>query len=107
MFRQFSAKATQKLNIDFRYGQKSCFEMTNKTCASGVCKSDSRHDANIKFAKFVQPGVDRNRAIRWAHLMGRAAFGVDDIRKWTFVCEKHFPENVELNYHQVNDCVYQ
>ena len=80
--------------------------MTNKTCASGVCKSDSRHDANIKFAKFVQPGVDRNRAIRWAHLMGRANFSVDDIRKWTFVCEKHFPENVELNYHQVNICVY-
>ena len=75
--------------------------MTNKTCASGVCDSDSRRHPNCKFAKFVQPGVDRLRAQRWAHLMHRANFGVQNIRKWTFVCEKHFPQNAELDYHKV------
>ena len=78
--------------------------MTNKTCASGLCDSDSRHDPNIKFAKFVQPGVNRNRAIRWAHLMGRENFGIEQVKKWTFVCEKHFPANEELDYHKVNIC---
>ena len=33
--------------------------MTNKSCASGLCKSNSRSHTNIKFAKFVQPGVDK------------------------------------------------
>ena len=75
--------------------------MTNKNCASGLCKSNSRSHPNIKFAKFVQPGVDKARARKWVRLTGRADFHVENIKKWTFICELHFPEGEELDYHKV------
>ena len=37
--------------------------MTNKHCASGLCNSNSRSHPNIKFAKFVQPGVDKGKSL--------------------------------------------
>jgi len=77
--------------------------MTHKYCVHGLCKSSSRKKPNLKFAKFVQPGVDLARSKRWVHLMGRADFHVENVNKWTYVCQLHFPENADLDYHKNKD----
>ena len=75
--------------------------MPTKHCASGLCKSDTRNNPDLKWAKFVQPGVDFARCKKWVHLMGRRDFEVINVKPWTYVCEKHFPKNSELSYYKV------
>ena len=75
--------------------------MPNKHCAHSLCPSDSRYHPNIKWAKFVQPNVDLTRCQRWVHLCGRLEFETKDVKPWTFICEKHFPRNANLDYHRV------
>ena len=78
------------------------FKMPTKYCAHGLCDSDSRKHPNIKFAKFIPPSVNRLRSERWVHLMGRKNFTVDNVKAWTYICEKHFPDNVNLKYYEVS-----
>ena len=75
--------------------------MPTKYCAHGLCDSDSRKHPNIKFAKFIPPSVNRLRSERWVHLMGRKNFTVDNVKAWTYICEKHFPDGVNLKYYEV------
>ena len=80
--------------------------MPNKHCAHALCSSDSRYHPNIKWAKFVQPNVDLTRCQRWVHLCGRLEFETKDVKPWTFLCEKHFPRNANLDYHRVSTYFY-
>ena len=75
-----------------------------KYYASGLCKSNAKDNPNKKFALFVQTegrNPDIPRAQRWIHLMGRQGFGVQNIKRYTFVCEDHFPANADLDYRTV------
>ena len=74
-------------------------------CAHSDCRSDSRKNPKMKFAKFVKPSKDPIRAQRWTELMCRANFGLDDISSWTVVCELHFPENVNLDWNTNLDLI--
>ena len=44
--------------------------------------------------------ADLPRAQRWVQLMGRSKseFLVEHVKSYTYVCEDHFDENVELDY---------
>ena len=75
--------------------------MPTKYCAHGLCDSDSRKHPNINFAKFIPPSVNRLRSERWVHLMGRKNFTVDNVKAWTYICEKHFAEGANLKYYEV------
>ena len=74
--------------------------MPNYHCIYGTCLSDSRRpeDKNLKFLPFAKPWNDRKQAERWVHLIGRKNFTVDDITQNSYICVKHFPKNVELNW---------
>jgi hypothetical protein len=70
-----------------------------KTCAFGHCRSDTRKEPSLVFIPFPKPKTNFQRAKRWAHLCGRSNFGVKNIKKGMYVCEKHFPSGVDLDLH--------
>ena len=77
-----------------------------KYCASGLCKNNAKDNPSKKFALFVQTAgrnKDLQRAKRWVQLMGRSTteFTIDYVKTYTYVCEDHFDENVELDYRKV------
>ena len=76
--------------------------MPTKYCAHALCGSDSRKNSGIKWAKFVPPNVDQIRCQKWVHLCGRKEFETKNVKPWTYLCEKHFPENANLKYYEVS-----
>ena len=76
-----------------------------KYCASGICKNNAKDHPNKKFALFVQTtgrNANPNRAQIWIQLMGRQNLSLADIKNYTYVCEDHFDDNVELDYRKVS-----
>ena len=74
--------------------------MTNKYCVWIGCKSSSKKDKNGqkfngRWACFVKPSVNKPRALQWIRIMNRADFGLKNIKKHTFLCDKHFPAEGE------------
>lgn len=77
--------------------------MTNKYCVWFGCKSSSKKDKNGrafngKWANFVKPYANKPRALQWIRILNRTDFGLDNIKKHTFICDQHFPEGVELRW---------
>lgn len=77
--------------------------MTNKFCVWFGCNSSSRPKKNGQFfngkwVNFVKPSVDKQRANQWVKIMKRADFGLNNIKKHTYLCDKHFPPNVNLRW---------
>jgi hypothetical protein len=70
-----------------------------KHCAFGHCRSDTRKEPSLVFIPFPKPKTNFQRAKRWAHLCGRSNFGVENIKKGMYVCEKHFASGVDLDIH--------
>ena len=99
---KFYLQATCDITKPLLEANRIGFKMPTKYCAHGLCDSDSRKHPNIKFAKFIPPSVNRLRSERWVHLMGRKNFTVDNVKAWTYICEKHFPDNVNLKYYEVS-----
>ena len=84
--------------------------MSNKHCAHGKCKSDSRYHPDKKFAKFPQPAgrnPDIKRCKQWIILIGRQNFTIENINKNTWVCEDHFEKGVNLDYLKVRKHIFQ
>ena len=72
--------------------------MTNKHCVMFGCKSDSRFHPGRKFANFVKPSKDKKRAGQWIKIVNRKDFEIKDIKKKTYICDLHFPQNVDLQW---------
>ena len=70
--------------------------MTNKYCAYHTCKSDSRKDKSIKWAKFVSKYKDLERHEKWIKQLNRRPDY--DFGRHLFICDKHFPPDTDLNY---------
>ena len=70
----------------------------NYYCCHGNCNSDSRKNPELRWATFPKVSVDPDRAKRWAELMCRKDFAVKNITSNVYVCELHFPPDVDLNY---------
>jgi hypothetical protein len=73
--------------------------MPNKHCCYADCKSDSRRpQCDVNFLQFVSNVKEPCRAKRWVHLCGRKDFTVANITRFTYICTKHFREDVtDLN----------
>ena len=76
--------------------------MTNKYCVWIGCKSSSKKDKNGqkfngRWACFVKPSVNKPRALQWIRIMNRADFGLKNIKKHTFLCDKHFPAEGDID----------
>ena len=70
--------------------------MPRKSCAFVECKKSSRNSPNLRFASFVKPSFDFQRAIRWRDIVGREDL---KITRYTFICERHFdPGTHDLDY---------
>ena len=74
--------------------------MPNKYCCHGDCKSDSRKDKDLRWARFPPKTINPEHAKRWEHLMCRKDFTAETDTRNMFICELHFPENVDLDYHR-------
>ena len=72
--------------------------MTNKHCVMFGCKSDSRFHPGRKFANFVKPSKDKKRASQWIKIVNRKDFEIKDIKKKTYICDLHFPQNEDLQW---------
>ena len=70
--------------------------MPVKHCCYGDCNSDSRYVGrredmeNIFFIPFPKPKTQREKCERWIRLCGRKFFTVENVRKETYICSKHF-----------------
>lgn len=69
-------------------------------CLYNDCTSDMRLNPDLKWAEFVKPTNPNNieRASKWIDLIGRTDFTVTKINKYTYLCEKHFHEGVNLDW---------
>ena len=66
-----------------------------KYCAWGKCKSDSRRQdeddmRGVFFIPFVKPHIDMEKCKRWVNACRRVKFTINNVRKWTYICSKHF-----------------
>lgn len=70
--------------------------MPVKHCCYGDCNSDSRYVGikkemdNVYFIPFPKPKTQKEKCERWVRLCGRKYFTVENIRKETYMCSKHF-----------------
>ena len=67
----------------------------NKHCCYGICNSDSRymekeHMCGVFFIPFPKPKSNENKCKKWIAACGRENFTVDKVKKWTYICSKHF-----------------
>ena len=78
------------------FARDICVNMPVKHCCYGDCNSDSRYVGkredmgNVNFIPFPKPKTQREKCERWIRLCGRKYFTVDNIRKETYICSKHF-----------------
>ena len=67
-----------------------------KHCCYGDCNSDSRYVGRredmegVCFIPFPKPKTQLEKCERWVRLCGRKFFTVENIRKETYICSKHF-----------------
>ena len=67
--------------------------MPNKHCSYALCNSDSRrkdNPDNVYFIKFPNPHTCKEQCQRWINACGRSDFSASDIKRWTYICSKHF-----------------
>lgn len=70
--------------------------MPVKHCCYGDCNSDSRYVGirqdmdEVTFIPFPKPKTKRETCERWVRLCGRQFFTLENIRKETYICSKHF-----------------
>ena len=67
-----------------------------KTCSWGICLSTDRKNPKLRFVPFVKPYgrfADHGRAARWVYLCGRKNFGLENIKRSSFICAHHFPNH--------------
>ena len=68
-----------------------------KHCCYGDCKSDSRYKdrpyrsmQGVTWTPFPKPKTKLEKCQRWVYACGRGDFTVDNVKKWTYICSKHF-----------------
>ena len=64
-------------------------------CAYGTCKSDSRNAdepemAGVSWVTFPKPHLHPDKCRRWILACGRTDFKEENVKKWTYMCSKHF-----------------
>ncbi|XP_060595511.1 uncharacterized protein LOC132749669 [Ruditapes philippinarum] len=68
---------------------------TTKHCCYGLCNSDSRYNdrdymQDVFFIPFPKPKSNELKCNKWISACGRKDFTVNHIKKWTYICSKHF-----------------
>ena len=69
--------------------------MPNKNCVFKSCRSDSRMDPTLKFARFPKQSINKKLAEEWVSRVGRDDFDLNSITHYSWVCQKHFPLDTE------------
>ena len=67
-------------------------------CCYGGCNSDSRRsETGITFMPFPKPWRYPMIARKWLQLLARSNLTVDNIKRCTYICSKHFPVGAQLD----------
>jgi hypothetical protein len=66
-----------------------------KHCCYGICNSDSRYQhkdymQGVEFIRFPKPWMDLEKCKRWINACKRSSFTTDNVKKDTYICNKHF-----------------
>ena len=80
----------------------SCESFQNFKTFTSLSSNSKRHPL-LKWAAFVKPAKNEKRAKRWVHLLARDDFAIGDIKIHTYLCEQHFPKDVDLNWQKNKD----
>jgi len=64
-------------------------------CVYGTCKSDSRNAdedymVGVSWIPFPKPHLQADKCARWIKACGRSDFKECNVKKWTYICSKHF-----------------
>lgn len=64
-------------------------------CVYGNCKSDSRNAdetymMGVTWMPFPKPHLQFDKCMNWIRACGRDDFQKDNVKKWTYICSKHF-----------------
>ena len=68
------------------------------TCVYKDCNASVARNPELKFARFVPPKTDFERASRWVKLIGREDFTINNIKYGTIICQNHFPPDSILDW---------
>ena len=68
---------------------------TNKHCCYGLCNSDSRYAdrdymQGVFWINFPKPKRNEVKCRKWIAACGRENFTIEKVKKWTYICSKHF-----------------
>ena len=64
-------------------------------CSYGLCNNDSRFSdrdsmKDVTWIPFPKPKRTLEKCEKWVRACGRENFTVDRVKKWTYICSKHF-----------------
>lgn len=77
-----------------------------KVCCYGLCKSSDGPDGfedGVTFIRFPQPRYNLSKCRKWAQLCGRSDFSHKNVTNFTWICSKHFPTGVDLDFRKNKD----
>ena len=70
-----------------------------KTCVYGLCDSkDSDPGEDLKFIRFPQRRYNLKKCKEWVQACGRTDFSCKNVNNFTWICSKHFPLGVSLDF---------
>ena len=72
--------------------------MKSYLCVYKNCGAKIGKNSSLKFARFVKPRSDLARTVRWLGLIGRPDLKSWMIDEFSVICEKHFLDNVDLDW---------
>ena len=79
-------------------------KINRKYCTYHQCQNNSSNSPTLNFHPFVKPNKNQSRAQHWIELVGRTDLSLDKIKPTTFICEKHFPTDMDdYNWHSNHD----
>ncbi|XP_045160376.2 uncharacterized protein LOC123525403 [Mercenaria mercenaria] len=73
----------------------STIKGTTKHCCYGLCNSDSRYAdrdymQGVFWINFPKPKRTEAKCRKWVAACGRKDFTIEKVKKWTYICSKHF-----------------
>ena len=76
--------------------KKCCYGLCESTSVSPECK-------DVTFIRFPQPKYNLTKCRQWAQLCGRSDFSHKNVSTFTWICSKHFPKDVDLDFRKNKD----
>lgn len=90
-----SADALNEHEVELPPKPKKKLHGATRHCCYKDCRSDSRYAdresmQGVGWVPFPKPKTNLAKCERWLEICCREGFTVDKVKKWTYICTKHF-----------------